>query len=78
MNYHDHAQCYGPGIWAVVTFTSFGHLIIENEMFELYIQIKNDQDYQVLWSEHPGYEKQNSKIVSKFSYDFRAKHLFVV
>lgn len=48
MNYHDHAQCYGPGIWAVVTFTSFGHLIIENEMFKLYIQIKNDQDYQVL------------------------------
>lgn len=27
---------------------AFGHLIIENEMFELYIQIKNDQDYQVL------------------------------
>lgn len=48
MNYHDHAQCYGPDIWAAVTFISFGHLIIENEMFELYIQIKNDQDYQVL------------------------------
>lgn len=48
MNYHDHAQCYGHGIQAAATFTPFGHLIIENEMFELYIQIKNDQDYQVL------------------------------
>lgn len=36
------------GIQAAATFTPFGHLIIENEMFELYIQIKNDQDYQVL------------------------------
>lgn len=43
MNYHDHAQCYGPGI-----LQHLRHLIIENEMFELYIQIKNDQDYQVL------------------------------